>query len=153
VPDSAEFKTFPQRLHHAVPPWVQSGSYFHIRLRVARDYPGSLIEPETAHALLNSVQHYHRTMRWYCQLFLLMPDHAHALVAFALGSRPSRVVGEWKHYTARKPGIRWQPNFFDHRIRSASSLAEKHGYILNNPVVKQLCVREEDWLWKWTPEG
>ena len=41
-------------------------------------------------------------------------------------------------------GIAWQPNHFDHRIRNAAGLAEKHAYIRLNPVLKGLCQREED---------
>ena len=61
----------------------------------------------------------------------------------------SRILGEWKRYTAQNPGIQWQANYFDHRIRSDPSLAEKHAYILNNPVVRGLCVRQGDWPWSW----
>jgi putative transposase len=63
----------------------------------------------------------------------------------------SRVVGEWKHYTSRVAGIKWQANFFDHRIRSRFGLAEKNAYILRNPVVKGLCAAESDWPWVWRP--
>jgi putative transposase len=149
--ESGERKAFPQRLHHAVPAWVGTGAYFHIRLRAAQGNLRSLIDPEIGCSLLNSARRYHEAGRWHCMIFLLMPDHAHALVAFPLESRFSRVVGEWKHYTALNPGIRWQANFFDHRIRNPAGLAQKYDYILRNPVVKGLCVSAHDWPWKWQP--
>lgn len=83
---------------------------------------------------------------------MLMPDHVHALLAFPVESRMSRVIGEWKHYASRQWSICWQANYFDHRIRDGHSLAEKYRYILRNPVVKGLCQREEDWPWVWQPD-
>ncbi len=78
-----------------------------------------------------------------------MPDHAHALITFPREARMSRVIGEWKHYTAQNPGVDWQSNFFDHRIRTAASCAEKHAYILRNPIIKGLCNSEVQWPWQW----
>ena len=149
--ESGELPAFPQRLHHAVPAWVSAGSFFHVRLRVAPINFHPLTQPEIAWTLLDSVRHYHVHFRWHCRLFLVMPDHAHALLAFPLKSRMSRVIGDWKHYAAHRLGIRWQTNYFDHRIRSDPSLAEKHTYILHNPVAKGLCAREADWPWVWKP--
>jgi putative transposase len=149
--ESGELRAYPQRLCHAVPDWVGAGSYFHIRLRTARENRTLLTQPEIALKLLESVRHYHDRGRWHSLVFLLMPDHAHALIAFPLESRMSRVVGEWKHYTSRAAGIKWQTNFFDHRIRNRFGLAEKYAYILRNPLVKGLCATESDWRWVWMP--
>ena len=149
--ESGELEAYPQRLHHAVPPWAKVGSYFHIRLRVASENSLPLTQPGHAQMLLDSVKNYHERRRWHCLLFLLMPDHAHALLAFPREAYMSRVIGEWKHYAARQMKVRWQANFFDHRIRDGHNLEEKHAYILRNPVVRGLCSREADWPWVWTP--
>lgn len=61
----------------------------------------------------------------------------------------SRVVGEWKRYTTQVGKIRWQKNYFDHRIRNPRELQEKFAYVLRNPGVKGLCPRTEDWPWCW----
>jgi len=82
-----------------------------------------------------------------------MPDHVHARLAFPHDERMSRTVGEWKHYVGKVADTRWQANYFDHRIRNESGLAEKYAYILRNPVVKGLCNREVDWPWAWTPSA
>ena len=63
-----------------------------------------------------------------------MPDHVHGLIAFPLDERMKGVVAKWKEYVAKKIGISWQRDFFDHRIRDVNSLEEKEAYILNNPV-------------------
>lgn len=66
----------------------------------------------------------------------------------------SRVIGEWKHYVGKEAGIKWQTNYFDHRIRDDRGLAEKYAYVLRNPVVRGLCRQEVDWPWVWTrPAG
>lgn len=143
---------FPQRLYHVVPAWVKAGSCFHIRLRVDPIFSQPLTRSEIAEALLAAARFYHERQRWHCRLFLLMPDHIHALLMFPIETHMSRVIGEWKHYATRQWGIDWQTNFFDHRIRNAPGLAEKHAYIRRNPVVKGLCQREEDWPWVWQPE-
>ena len=51
------------------------------------------------------------------------------------GTAPlSNIVRDFKRITARRTGVRWQRNYFDHRVRKDESLAEKVDYILNNPV-------------------
>jgi hypothetical protein len=80
--ESGEVQAYPQRLYHTIPAWVGAGSFFHIRLRAALENQTSLTNPEIALKLLASVQHYHDRARWHCLVFLLMPDHAHALIAF-----------------------------------------------------------------------
>jgi putative transposase len=152
--ESSEAGDYPQRLHHAVPSWVKAGACFHIRLRVPPDQlvARPLTHPEIAPGLLAAARFYHERQRWHCRLFLVMPDHIHALLAFPMESHLSRVIGEWKHYAARQWGIRWQTNYFDHRIRDAAGLAQKYAYILRNPVVKELCQKEDDWPWVWQPD-
>ena len=57
----------------------------------------------------------------------------------------SRTIGDWKRFHQRQKGVLWQDNFFDHRIRGQSELDEKSAYIRRNPVVKELCAKEDDW--------
>ena len=149
--ESGEQHAYPRRLHHAVPTWVDGGAYFHIRIRVAQNNPRPLVYPEVAMTLLTAVQNYHERGRWQAALFLVMPDHTHALLAFPYDRSMSRITGEWKHYLERTARIKWQGNFFDHRIRNHSELLEKYFYILKNPVVKGLCSHESEWPWVWTP--
>ena len=74
-------------------------------------------------------------------LVLLMPDHLHALASFPGDEEMTRVVGEWKKFTARKFGILWQRDLFDHRVRHEESLHNKEEYIRQNPVRKGCCPR------------
>lgn len=136
---------FPGRLHHDVPSWVdRSGAVFHIRIRVAAMNLVSLTDPPQ---LLSSVVEYSRHQIWWPVLFLLMPDHVHALLSFHPERRLSRVVGDWKKWNTQKCGLLWQDNFFDHRLRRGESIEEKSTYIRKNPVVKGLCSSPDQWPW------
>jgi len=93
---------------------------------------------------------------WAAGRYVVMPDHVHFLVRPA--GRPERplatAVGKWKEWTARgmaRLGVArspvWQPEFFDHLIRSEESLEEKWRYVQENPVRAGLVERAEDWPW------
>ncbi len=146
---AAGARQFPQRLHHATPAWVESGATYHVRLRASAAQPVSLTEPVLARPLLASARHYHDAGRWHCTLLLLMPDHLHALLAFAENRAMSRTIAEWKRFTAWQFGIRWQDNFFDHRIRDRRSLRQAYDYILGNPLAKGLVATDSGWPWMW----
>ena len=42
-------------------------------------------------------------------------------------------------------GVRWQRNFFDHRLRHDESLAEKFAYVCQNPLRAGLIRNELEW--------
>src|SRR4051795_5964605 len=76
-------REFPSKLDHAVPAWVEEGALFHIRIRLDRTKEQqSLVTPSLAKALIESAKFYHRRRRWYVTVFMLMPDHIHALLSF-----------------------------------------------------------------------
>ncbi len=85
------------------------------------------------------------------RLWLLMPDHLHALISFPRETNPTKVVSNWKEIVAKKSGIAWQRDFFDHRLRSHESHQEKATYIRQNPVRKGLVSKAEDWKFIWEP--
>jgi putative transposase len=132
-------------LGHKTPAWVPSGALFHIRIRTGKRQSLPLTQPELSAALLGSAARYHALGRWWCELFLLMPDHLHALIRFPAEQGMSRTVRDWKRGAARFHGVSWQENFFDHRIRDDRQALEKWHYIRRNPVVKGLCADEDDW--------
>lgn len=135
------------RLHHQTPGWVRIGAVFHVRIRCERSQAIPLTNSQLAASLLESVKHYHDSERWWCRLFLLMPDHTHALLSFPPDRVMSEVIRSWKAYHARISGVEWQDGYFDHRIRNAKELDSKWAYIRQNPVVKELCEKAEDWPW------
>ena len=142
---------FPSKLHHEVPHWVEPVALFHIRIAVDREKQKlPLILAPLAEALRDSAKFYQARQRWHITLFLLMPDHLHALLSFACDESMSRIIGEWKHFHASKRGIVWQEGYFDHRLRDderGEQLAAKMDYIRQNPVVAGLCSKTDDWPW------
>jgi hypothetical protein len=80
-----------------------------------------------------------------------MPDHCHAMIAFAPDRPMSEAIRGWKRGTARLQGVRWQENFFDHRLRHDTEADECWTYLRNNPVVKNLAPTPEAWPWQWSP--
>lgn len=64
-----------------------------------------------------------------------------------------RVVANWKEMTAKKTGIAWQRDFFDHRLRNVHSYAEKAHYIRMNPVRKGFLDDAGQWPYLWEPSA
>ena len=145
------YRGFPERLHHNVPHWIEIGALFHIRIRLDRDkQKKALIDPSLAQAILDSAKFYEMNMRWHITLFLLMPDHVHAVLSFPRDKAMSEVIRDWKRFHRRANHVVWQEGYFDHRLRAderGTQLSAKLNYIRQNPVAASLCVRAEDWPW------
>jgi putative transposase len=138
------YRGFSERLHHGVPHWVEPGALFHIRISLERE----------KEALLDSTKFYEAKMRWHITLFLLMPDHVHAVLSFQRCKSISEVIRNWKRFHTRVNRVIWQEGYFDHRLRAderGNQLATKLNYIRQNPVAAGLCTRAEDWPWMIDP--
>lgn len=61
------------------------------------------------------------------------------------------VIAEWKRFIARTVSIRWQRDFFDHRLRKEEDFCAKEDYIRMNPVRAGLVSKPEDWPHVWMP--
>ncbi len=147
---SMPFSRYPfgGRLTHEVPLWVHPEHHqFHIRIRQEPCDPTPLTEPHRAKALLRSAEFYHQQGRWGLSLFLLRPDHLHALLDLPPDRALGKPLGKWKGFHKRTQGVCWQRGFFDHRLRSERSKSEKWGYIRGNPVASGLCDSPGDWPW------
>ncbi|HWA86961.1 MAG TPA: transposase [Opitutus sp.] len=93
---------------------------------------------------------------WFVGRFVLMPDHVHF---FARPARDAKSCAQWmktwKSVSARRitaalglsPPI-WQPDYFDHFVRSAEAYSEKWDYVWHNPVRQGFVSRPEDWPWQ-----
>jgi REP element-mobilizing transposase RayT len=151
------YRGFPARLHHSVPHWVEPGALFHIRIRSKREKEQEpLTDPPLGQAILDSAKFYEARMRWHITLFLLMPDHLHALLSFARDKSMSEVIKDWKRFHKRVNHVMWQEGYFDHRLRAderGTQLSAKMNYIRQNPVAAGLCARAEDWPWVIDPFG
>jgi REP element-mobilizing transposase RayT len=93
-------------------------------------------------------------MRWHITLFLLMPDHVHALLAFRRDKSMSEIIRGWKRFHRRMYRVIWQEGYFDHRLRPderGTQLSAKLNYIRQNPMAAGLCTRVEEWPWVIDP--
>ena len=137
------------RLQHV---WVKNPIYF-ITTCVAKRRP--LLANDMAHSILRdewqglSLRH-----GWEAGRYVVMPDHAHFFLRpFRNEAKPlSEMIGLWKEWTAKRllhalgqPAPLWQPEFFDHVVRSKKALLGKWAYVRENPVRAGLVARAEDW--------
>ena len=141
-------------LQHEVPLWVdpQKEIYF-ITINCARGRGNQLTVRSTAASLFETVEHRQRIGLWWPHLFLLMPDHVHALISFPPVGKPLQsIVSKWKEWTAKQLCIVWQRDFFEHRLRGEEGRREKAEYILNNPVRKGLVSQADEWPYVYFPD-
>jgi REP element-mobilizing transposase RayT len=106
---------------------------------------------DVARHLLDSVAFRNRRGDWWVHFLLLMPDHLHMLMSFPSAKPMAGVIAEWKKFIARTIGIRWQRDFFDHRLRKKDNFRAKEDYIRMNPVRAGLVSKPENWPYVWMP--
>lgn len=142
-------------LPHDIPLWVDpSKEIYFITINCARRDVNQLARADIAEPLFDTVRHRQVKFLWWPYLFLLMPDHLHALLSFPPSDKPLRlVVSKWKEWTAKQLRIDWQDDFFEHRMRREESRREKADYILANSVRAGLVARPEDWPFVYFGDG
>ena len=77
--------------------------------------------------------------------WVVMPNHFHALVEPCQGTTLGAIVKSWKGGSAReinlllgRQGTLWQPEPFDHIVRSEAQLEHFRRYIAENPAKARL---------------
>ncbi len=89
-----------------------------------------------------------------CGSYVVMPDHVHVFITpFLSDAKPlSAVMAKWKEWTSKRilrltgtAAPLWQPEFFDHVLRSEDAGTAKWNYVRENPVRAGLVARAEDW--------
>ena len=94
---------------------------------------------------------------------VVMPDHVHmiftplvnqqAMEVFSLAEIMDAVKGASAHKVNKRLGRKgrlWQPESFDHVLRSSESLDAEIVYILENPVRLRLAHAWTDYPWLWS---
>ena len=149
--DVPERKSLP----HDVPLWVDPHrEIYFITINCKVRTANQLATEKIAAELFETVRHRQNQRLWWPHIFLLMPDHLHALISFPpAGKTIQSIVSKWKEWTAKTSGIHWQRDFFEHRLRHDESRAVKANYILENPVRKKLVSRPEDWPYIYYADG
>ncbi|MCX6996280.1 MAG: transposase [Kiritimatiellaeota bacterium] len=144
---------YPQRQHlpHDRPAWVREDAIYFVTVCCEPRGQNQLCHAGVAERLFETVAFRQACGQWYAHLVLLMPDHVHALVSFPETVSMRKVLAEWKESAARRAGVHWQRDFFDHRLRCDEHLVEKANYIRLNPMRKGLVTTLEDWPYIWPP--
>jgi REP element-mobilizing transposase RayT len=148
-------------------PQLQRGVHRHLRRlhRVWIDYPIYFLTACTLHRrkLLTSLPvaglltdewlGARERHGWAVGRYVIMPDHVHF---FAAPERDARPLPEsmqcWKQWTSKRiarecetRGPIWQPEFFDHVLRSSESSSQKWDYVRDNPIRAGLVINADDW--------
>ena len=144
---AAAIDELPERKHlpHGIPPWVSQGAKHFITINCKKRGDATLIQEQNADKLLESAMFYEHEGKWYIWLLLLMPDHIHMIATMDLSRGIQKILSSWKGYQKRTLGIEWQPDFFEHRLRTEQEFLEKALYIRMNPVRKGLAENPADW--------
>jgi REP element-mobilizing transposase RayT len=121
------------------------GSRHFITINCRERENAPLLQPDIAQHLLNSARFYEERGHWHIWLMLIMPDHIHFIATFNLSSGIKKTISAWKSYQTKTLGIKWQSDFFEHRLRDSSEFDEKTFYIRMNPVRKNLTGLSEQW--------
>jgi REP element-mobilizing transposase RayT len=97
---------------------------------------------------------------WTVHCAVIMPDHLHLVVTLGNGARLDESVRLLKGPLCphlRDAGVRWQPSFFDHRLRAEDNLTAVFRYVFLNPHRAGLVAAPERWPgyfcrtqdWEW----
>ena len=110
-----------------------------------------LARPEVAEIVTGCLGHFDGD-RYHLAAWVVMPNHAHAIVAPAPPHSLASILHTWKSYSAHRinrllslSGPFWERKYFDHLIRSEAALARFVDYVHQNPVSAGLCTRPEEW--------
>ncbi len=84
-----------------------------------------------------------------------MPDHVHFFCSPEIDAKPlPTFMQAWKQWSSKRivtdlkiGGAIWQPEFFDHVLRSSESYSQKWDYVRENPVRAGLVSKTDDWPW------
>lgn len=115
----------------------------------------AVLANETVHRILKQeLSTMNSRHGWAIGRYTIMPDHVHffAKPVGAEAKKLSQAIGRWKEWTAKQilnsrrlEAPLWQPEFFDHVLRSNESRVQKWHYMRENPVRAGLVSDAEAW--------
>ena len=139
-----------KQLPHNIPDWVPDNAIYFITINSKEHDKNVLANNTVANIIKDSFKFKQDCGELYVYFLLIMPDHLHCLISFETKEiRP--LISNMKSFMAKKANIKWQRDFFEHRIRDNVSFAEKLDYIRNNPVRKGLTLSLDEWPYQWGP--
>ena len=124
---------------------------FFVTTNLAKGVPS--LSPIERDVVLRALGETRSTDKFLLLGYVVMPDHAHAILAVLCGSLVD-IMHRWKFKAARaiqrargKHGPLWQARYFDFICRRTRDVANKLDYIHENPVVAGLVGRPDEWRW------
>jgi putative transposase len=143
----------PHRFNHEPPPWVQRDATYAVTACAYFRVRNSFCHPKIGSEILDTIRRRNDDGTWYCELAVLMPDHIHLILNVPDETPLATAMRHWKSWLSRQHGIRWQKNFFDHRLRNENEAGEKAEYVWLNPVRAGLVGCAEDWPYTFLTPG
>jgi putative transposase len=135
-----------KRLPHEVPLWIDPSKEDYFITICCRERGRNQLASQKIGAAIDTIRHRNDIQIWYAHVAVIMPDHVHLVLGFPNRERRVRgIISKWKEWTAKSLEIRWQRDFFEHRLRREESFPDKADYVLANPVRAALVHRWEDW--------
>jgi len=138
-----------KQLPHGIPSWVHQGARHFITMRCREQGVTPFADAATAQKIIDSACHYDAIGKWYLWRMVVMPDHIHFIATFDLSKGIKKTIQTWRTYHIKANAIRFQDDFFEHRLRDEDAFSEKCEYIRMNPVQKGLVSCPEDWSYQW----
>ncbi len=118
----------------------------------------SLFQRECWAKLLINILYHYRGSAYLLHEFVIMPDHIHVLLTptTSLEKAVQFIKGGFSYRAKKELGSNmevWQKGFSDHRIRDAEDYFQHVSYVRENPVLKHLCERAEEYSYSSARAG
>lgn len=129
---------------------IPDASYF--LTLCTHDRAAGLNRPETAAAIKEQICALEGDAAFVLQAAVIMPDHLHLLGIVTGQLSVGQIVGRLKAKTRAgllAAGLRWQGNFFEHRMRPEDPLEDVLRYLFLNPYRAHLLSPTETYPWFW----
>jgi REP element-mobilizing transposase RayT len=114
-----------------------------------------LNKAEIANLVANSFTHFDN-VRYRLHAWCIMPNHVHVIVEAMPENDLSKIIHSWKSYTAHRAnnilgltGAFWQPDAYNHIIRSRKEYHFQIQYTWENPEKARL----QNWQWRWKTDN
>jgi len=106
-------------------------------------------DPRIAQIVADTLRHF-REQRYHLLAWCVMPNHVHVVFSPLGHNSLDAILHSWKSYSALeanrllgRKGVFWQREYFDHLIRTESSLRKVSRYVRENPQKAGM----RDWPW------
>jgi putative transposase len=129
--------------------WSQNGADYFLTGCLQRPATG-LATASLAEQVRDKLHALETAGHWRLRTYVLMPDHFHLLVTLGAASELSDTVRLFKGPLApvlRTHHLKWQPSFYDHRLRAAEEVLPTFLYVFLNPYEARLVTAGEKWPW------